>query len=695
MAELLLEILSEEIPAGMQAPAAAELAARLEKALAEGGIRGRLAHRHATPRRLVVAFEDLPLVSADRTIERRGPRVDAPEKAREGFLKGLGEIAYELGEIEDKKGRFLVASFVEPGRRAAEIVAGALPSILQSFPWPKSMRWGEGEAHWVRPLHAILCLLDGEVVPFSFAGIESGRETFGHRFMAPGAILVRDLEDYRNQLVLGRVMLDAADRRRVIEAKAQDLAKAAGFGVRPDPGLLDEIAGLVEWPVPLIGRIDREFMALPAEVLVTTMRANQKYLALEDGEGRLAPLFVTVANIEAPDGGAAIVAGNERVLRARLWDARFFWEQDIGTKLEALLPKLGAMVFHAALGSLGDKRIRLRHLAPSIATAVGEDPELAWQCAELCKADLVSGMVGEFPELQGIMGGYYARLQGKPESVASAITDHYRPLGPSDSCPRTPLGNVLSLADKLDTLVGFFSIGQVPTGSKDPFALRRAALGIIRIIIERGMRIDLDGAIKDAQNASGYRERFTEEVRQRVRRELLEFLVERLKVQQRENGVPHDLIAAVFGDRRSTDLVDLLARVEALRIFLASSDGADLLAALRRAGNIVQIEEKRDGQRFTGPVDPALLEEAAEVRLHEELLAARGSIRTALAAEDYAAAMATLARLRPFVDAFFDRVMVNAGEPAVRANRLRLLNMLRDDLGAIADFSVIGEAAPG
>lgn len=698
MAELLLELLSEEIPARMQRLAASELASRLTRAFAEGGIEGRLAHQHATPRRLMVAFEALPVVSADRTIERRGPRIDAPEKARQGFLKSLGSADYTLGEIEDKKGRFLVASFVEPGRSTAGIVAEAVPAILAGFPWPRSMRWGDGEARWVRPLQSILCLLDGEVVPFAFAGIHSGRQTFGHRFMAPDAVVVRDLDDYRDHLIAARVMLDAADRRQVIEAKARDLAGNAGYRVRPDPVLLDEIAGLVEWPVPLLGRIDAAFMALPAEVLVTTMRTNQKYLALEedggeDGAGRLAPAFVTVANIEAPDGGAAIVAGNERVLRARLWDARFFWEQDRKTPLEALLPRLDAMVFHSELGSMREKVERLETLAVRLADSIPDaDRLLVERAARLAKADLVSGMVGEFPEVQGVMGGHYARAQGEPEEVARAIAEHYRPLGPGDACPTAPTSLALALADKLDTLTGFFAAGIRPTGSKDPFALRRAALGVIRLILENGLRLDLGPAIELALAAHGDRFRGVDAAA--LADELRSFLIDRLKVQEREQGVRHDLIAAVVAGRTDGDLARVVARVAALHGFLATADGADLLAALRRAGNIVAIEEKRDGARFTGPVDPTLLREPAERRLFEELLATGEVIRALLAAEDYGAAMTALARLRPAVDGFFDGVMVNAGEPSVRANRLRLLNMLRDDLRAIADFSVIEEPAP-
>lgn len=691
MAELLIELLSEEIPARMQREAAASLKKLVEAALQEAGVAPageRLAF--ATPRRLVCVASDVPAGSADQTIERRGPRVDAPEKAREGFLKSLGVADYELTEVEDKKGRFLVASFTQKGRSTADVLAEALPELLGRFPWPKSMRWGEGEARWVRPLQAILCLFDGEVVPFGFAGIESGRRTFGHRFMAAGAIEVRDFADYCEQLRSARVMRDPVERRDLIEAGAAELAAAAGLRLRHDPALLDEIAGLVEWPVPLLGRIDETFMTIPPEVLVTTMRANQKYLALEDSAGGLASAFVVVANIEAPDGGAAIVAGNERVLRARLWDARFFWDQDRKTPLEQLLPRLDAMVFHAELGSMREKVERLETLAVAIADrTAAADRLLVERAARLAKADLVSGMVGEFPEVQGIMGGYYARAQGEDEAVAQAIAAHYRPAGPGDACPSAPVSVAVALADKLDSLVGFFAAGLRPTGSKDPFALRRAALGVIRLITENALRLDLLPIFATALQAYG--RRFAALDAGELASELRSFFVDRLQVQQREQGVRHDLIEAVFKSRPDGDIVRLLAKVRALQGFLATDDGANLLAAFRRAANIVRIEEKKDGRRFDGAVDRALLVEPAERALVGALDHAREALREQLAQEDFAVAMGVLAALRPKVDAFFDAVLVNVDDAALRANRLRILTLLRDDMAAIADFSVVEE----
>ena len=692
MAELLLELFSEEIPARMQRQAVADLRRLVEARLGAAGIPpGGEPFEQATPRRLVYGVGQVPAGSADQTIERRGPRVDAPERAREGFFKSLGSADYTLSEVEDKKGRFLVATFVEPGRSTADVLAEALPDILAQFPWPKSMRWADGEARWVRPLQSILCLFAGEVVPFAFAGIASGRRTFGHRFLAPAAVEVRDFADYCEQLAAARVMLDAAERRAVIERRSSALAEAAGYRLRPDPTLLDEIAGLVEWPIPLLGRIDEAFMAIPPEVLVSTMRVNQKYLALLTADGGLAPAFVTVANIEAPDGGKAIVAGNERVLRARLWDARFFWDQDRKTPLEEFLPKLDAMVFHADLGSMREKVERLETLAVAIADRIdGAERLLAERAARLAKADLVSGMVGEFPEVQGVMGGYYARAQGEADVVARAIAEHYQPLGPADACPSAPVSIAVSLADKLDTLVGFFAAGIRPTGSKDPFALRRAALGVIRLITENGLRLDLGPLFEVALKAHG--QRFADLDAAALARDLVGFFVDRLKVQARERGVRHDLIEAVIARRPDGDLVRVLGRVAALQEFLGTADGANLLAAYRRAANIVRIEEKKDGTVFGGPVDPALLVEPAESALVDALGTTREAVHRQLAAEAFGEAMGALAALRASVDSFFDAVLVNVDNAVLRENRLKILTLLRDEVDAIADFKAIEDA---
>ena len=691
MAELLLELLSEEIPAGMQRRAAADLGALGGEGWRGAGLGFERAAADAGPRRLVLRVSGLPLRQPDLQVERRGPRVGAPQAALDGFLKSLPAGPHVLEEREEKKGRVVFATFAQAGRPTAEILAELIPDVLGRFPWPKSMRWGGGEARWVRPLVSILGLLDGEVVRFRFGEEASGNATAGHRFMAPARFAVRGYEDYLDRLGAAKVIVDGAERRRRIEAGAVALAEAEGLRLRPDPGLLDEIAGLVEWPVPLLGRIDPAFMDIPPEVLVLTMRQNQKYLALETPDGRLADRFVVVANIEAPDGGAAIVAGNERVLRARLWDARFFWEQDRKRPLESGLPKLERMVFHAELGSLGEKAQRLVALTGALVPYVpGADRTLAERAALLAKADLVTGMVGEFPELQGLMGGHYARAQGEPGAVAAAIAEHYAPKGPDERCPSALASVLVALGDRLDTLAGFFAKGIRPTGSKDPFALRRAALGSIRLILENGLRLPLRRAFAAA--LAGYGQRLDGVDAGATGSELLGFFADRLKVHLREQGVRHDLVSAAFAVGEDDDLVRLLARVEALRRFLDSEDGRNLLVAFRRASNIVAIEEKRDRRSYAGEPRPELLRDPLEAELHRALVAAEARIGAALAAEDYAGAMGALAALRRPVDTFFDRVMVNAEEPELRANRLLLLSQIRSALGAVADFNLIEDA---
>jgi glycyl-tRNA synthetase beta chain len=595
----------------------------------------------------------------------------------------LGSADYRL---EERNG-YLVATVTEAGQPTPEVLARILPVALERLSWPKSMRWGAGDARWVRPLHGIVCLYAGAVVPFTFAGVESGDVTVGHRFMAPAPIRVRGHTDYVVKLRDAFVDVDAQARRQTIAEAAERLAAERGLTVKPEPGLLDELTGLVEWPVALMGRIDEESMVLPPEVLTTSMRTHQRYLTLLGAEGRLAPWFITVANIEAPDGAAAIVAGNEWVLRARLWDARFFWEQDRRDPLESRLPQLESTVFHAELGSLGQRVYRLVGLAGWLTRHLPDaDPAKAERAALLAKADLKTGMVGEFPELQGIMGGHYARAQGEDEAVAQAIAEQYAPKGPEDRCPTAPVSVALALAEKLDTLAGFFAAEIRPTGSKDPYALRRAALGVIRLILENSLRLSLRGVFAAALD--GYGDRFAGRSAQ-VADELLAFFADRLKVHLRGQGTRHDLIGAVFAVAGEDDLVRLLARTTALQAFIASEDGRNLLTAYRRASNIVAIEEKRDRQRFDGLPDPGLLREPRERELHTALDAAVTRIETALAAEDFTGAMAALARLRGPVDAFFDHVTVNTDEPALRANRLRLLGRIRTSLDRVADFSLI------
>src|SRR3954453_21874248 len=692
MAELLLELFSEEIPARMQNRAREDLARLVGEALTAAGIAfDQPVRSFATPRRLTVVMTGLPLQQADRVVERRGPRADAPEQARAGFLRGLTGLDYELQEREDKKARVLFALVRERGRAVAELVAEQLPQAIGRVPWPKSMRWGADDFRWVRPLQSVLCLLDGAVVPFELAGISSGDRSRGHRFMAPEPFAVRDFADYVVKLRNAKVILDGAERRAIIARRAAELAAGQGLVLADDPALLDELKGLVEWPVPLLADIDEGFMALPPEALVTTMRTNQKYLALRTHEGGLARRFVLVANMEASDGGAAIVAGNERVLRARLWDARFFWEQDSKVSLERRLPDLDRMGFHAELGSQGQRVERLVALSGALVPFVpGADRTLAERAALLAKADLVTGMVGEFPELQGIMGDYYARAQGEPAEVATAIRDHYAPKGPDDAFPSAPASVVVALADKLDMLAGFFGAGIRPTGSKDPFALRRAGLGIIRLILDSGLRLPLRSAFAAAM--AKYGDRFQGVAVSDLGQELIAFLADRLKVHLRERGVRHDVVAAAFAVGGEDDLVRLIARAEALQAFLDSEDGRNLLTAYRRASSIVGIEEKKDGRRYEGQPAAGALVDPAEETLLAALAMAGPCIEAALATEDYGAAMAALAALRGPVDRFFDSVMVNAPEPELRLNRLLLLSRIRSALQRVADFSLVEDA---
>ncbi|HEU4475450.1 MAG TPA: glycine--tRNA ligase subunit beta, partial [Methyloceanibacter sp.] len=699
MPELLLELLSEEIPAGMQKGAAEDLASKLRGALQEELLQHDSIRTYVTPRRLtavVTGLPDRPVPTVETYQEtRRGPPVGCPEQALEGFKRSLGTADYELFQEERGKGRYWVASFTRhddrTNVRTHDVLGPLIERIVARFPWPKSMRWGDYGIRWVRPLHSILCLFDGEVVPLRFGPIEAGQTTCGHRFLAPEPFAVEGFADYAKRLRQARVMLDPAERRGCIEERARALADKDGLRLRDDSELLNEVTGLVEWPVPLLGRIESVFMALPPEVLVTSMRQHQRFLALEREDGHLAPFFVVVANTEAEDGGAAIVAGNERVLRARLWDARFFWDQDRKRSLESRLPQLETIVFHARLGTLAEKTLRLQALAGWLSNLVpGCGRELAVRAASLCKADLVTGMVREFPELQGIMGRYYALHDGDPAEVADAIAEHYAPKGPNDRCPKAPVSVAVALADKLDTLAGFFAVGERSTGSKDPFAFRRAAFGIIRLVLENHLRLRLKHAF--CQALAGYDQHLAEVDQDAVASELVGFVVERLRIQihlLREPGMRHDLITAVFAAGHDDDLVRLRAKVEALRAFLATDDGANLLTAYRRGANIVRIEEKRDGRSYQDAPDGSLLVAPEEKTLFERLAVVSAAIRDGLEREEFGEAMAALASLRQPVDAFFDRVTVNANEPEVRENRLYLLNQIRSALSAVADFSLI------
>ncbi len=695
MPELLLELLSEEIPARMQARAAADLKRLVGERLREAGLSFERAESFATPRRLTLVVDGLPARQPDTVEERRGPRVGAPEAAVRGFLRSVSLDDLDQCEQRDTgKGVFWFARVVRTGAATRDAVPPLVRDAIAALPWPKSMRWAANELAWVRPLHGLVLMLDGVVVPLAVPlgrgerarALEAGDRTAGHRFLAPQLVRVGGFADYRAKLLAAKVVLDPAERRARILAQAQERAAAEGLALKPDEALLDEVTGLVEWPVVLTGRIDEAFMDLPPEVLSTSMRAHQKYFSLLDAGGRLAPRFLLVANMETADGGRAIVAGNERVLRARLADASFFWDQDRRVALQDRVPALKSVIFHASLGSMADKVHRLQALAADLSAYVpGADREHAARAALLAKADLTSGMVGEFPELQGVMGRYYALHQGEPAAVADAIAEHYAPLGPGDRCPTAPVSVAVALADKLDTLVGFFAVGEKPTGSKDPFALRRAALGVIRLVTENGLRLPLLKAFAAAEFLIV--EQQPQLAGRLDREELLGFFADRLKVALREKGVRHDLIAAVFALGGEDDLVRLLARVRALEALLASADGADLLTAYKRASNIVRIEERKDGTRYDGGVETGLLTQAEELALHERLRAAQGRIGEAVAGEDFARAMSLLAELRPCIDSFFDKVTVNVAEPALRANRLRLLSQIRAVLGGVADFA--------
>jgi glycyl-tRNA synthetase beta chain len=675
MPELLLELFSEEIPARMQARAAEDLFRLVGDALAP--LTPANVRTFHGPRRIALVAEVAAGVAASRCSER-GPRRGAPEQAVAGFLRKHGAAHADLREDGD----FWVLDKTAPGIAAAALIAREMPAVLRRFPWPKSMRWGGTSAFtWVRPLRRILCILDGATVPFDLRdgaddghGLASSDVTEGHRFLAPEPFAVRSFAEWKGGLRERRVIVDAGDRRAAIAEGLRDAARRAGVSVVEDAGLLDEVAGLVEWPVVLLGRIDAAYMDLPAEVMQVSMRVNQRYFALRDAAGRAAPYFAFAANILASDGGETIVAGNERVLRARFADARHFWDLDRKQTLESRVPALDKVTFHAKLGSQGERVRRLEALAGFIAPLVGADPALARRAALLAKADLVTGMVGEFPELQGVMGRYYALHDGEHGHVADAIRDHYAPKGPTDDVPRDPVSVAVALADKIDLLAGFFAIGEKPTGSGDPYALRRAALGIIRIVRERGLRLRL----ADLFNNAGSRETDA----------LLDFIAERLRVQLRAEGARHDVLAAVLGLGIDDDLVRLLARTDAVAELLGSDDGRNLLAAYKRASNILRIEEKKDGPH-DGPVDSNLLETTEGLRLAAGVNKVQDAVTRELAQERYSSAMLHLASLRPELDAFFERVTVNDARPELRRNRLRLLSRVRAAMNLAADFSKI------
>jgi glycyl-tRNA synthetase beta chain len=702
MPDLLLELFSEEIPARMQAKAADDLRRMVTDRLVAEGLVYEGAKAFATPRRLALTVHGIPARQPDLKEERRGPRVGGAEPAIQGFLKATGLASLSEAKIQsDKKGDFYIALIEKPGRPAIDVLADILPVIVRTFPWPKSMRWGarsakSGALTWVRPLHAITATFgleteEPDVVKFSVDGIETGQTTFGHRFMAPSAISVRRFEDYDAKLLAAKVVLDAERRKDVILTDAKQLAFAQGFELVEDQNLLDEVAGLVEWPVVLMGSFDADFLSIPGEVIRATIRNNQKCFVVSDPKtGKLANKFILTANIEASDGGKAIVAGNERVIRARLSDAKFFYETDLKTKLEDRLPKFDHIVFHEKLGTQGERIKRIERLAAEIAPLVGADVEKAKRAARLAKADLLTEVVGEFPELQGLMGKYYALAQHEDAAVAAACEDHYKPQGPADRVPTDPVSVAVALADKLDTLVGFWAIDEKPTGSKDPFALRRAALGVIRLLTDNSLRLSILKAAQSAiQGLPDKGAKYPAADTAKLPADLLAFFADRLKVQLRDQGARHDLVDAVFSLGGQDDLLMVVRRVEALGKFLESDDGKNLLAGTKRASNILAIEEKKDKRSFDGAPDASLYRLDEEKALAKAIEQVKGEAATAVAKEDFAVAMSALAKLRPPVDAFFDKVRVNDDDPKVRENRLKLLNEIREATRAVADFSKI------
>jgi glycyl-tRNA synthetase beta chain len=696
VAKLLLELLSEEIPARMQARAAQDLQRLLADRLTAMGLAHAGTRGFAGPRRLVAVIDGLPRVRPDVEEERRGPRVGAPDNAVQGFLKAAGLQSLDQAEKRSTdRGEFWFAVTRRKGGKTEEVLPQILIDTIRAMSWPKSMKWGSGTFAWVRPLHSILAVFDGKPLPgqLDLGGnmppLRFGNRTRGHRFLSSGQITIDEVAGYIRQLRAARVIVDPAERAAVIRAKVETLCIQAGVRVQHDEGLIDEVAGLVEWPVPLMGTIDAVFMDLPPEVMVTSMRTHQRYFATQREDGAMADKFVVVANMITTDGGTEIIAGNERVLRARLADARFFWDQDRKVRLEDRLPALKQIVFHARLGTQYERVARIAALARQIVVQEKNgffrsvDINHVEQAARLCKADLVSGMVGEFPELQGIMGRYYARHEGLPREVADAIGEHYAPRGPNDACPTAPASVAVALADRLDTLTGFWSIKETPTGSRDPFGLRRAALGTIRLILENGLRLNLTRAFEAAEVAHAAAA---------DRKDLLGFFEDRLKVQVREQGVRHDLIDAVFALSGEDDLVRLLARVKALQEFIGTDDGRDLLVAYNRAANIVRAEEKKEkglATRIAGPVDDKLLQQPEERALVAALASADARAAPALDSEEFAGAMAALAELRRPIDVFFDRVTVNADQPELRLNRLKLLARIRTTIDRVADFSRI------
>ncbi|MBT5186770.1 MAG: glycine--tRNA ligase subunit beta [Kordiimonadaceae bacterium] len=676
MSEFLLEIFSEEIPARMQEKAAKDLTRLVTDKLKEAKLDHSGVAAYVTARRLTLHIAEIATEQPDVSEERRGPRADAPEKAIEGFLRSAGLTQDQLVEREDKKGTFLYAVIDQKGRPAKDVIAEFMPEIIRNFPWPKSQRWGDGVLKWVRPMHSILCLLDGTVIDFELDHISSGNATRGHRFMAPDEITISSFDQYQNALKEAFVLIDREERMNLIEKGAAKLAADAGQQIVEDKALLGEVAGLAEYPVVMMGTYDEEFLDVPPEALTSAMRTHQKYFSLKDVNGKLANNFIFVSNMKTTDNGAKIIDGNERVLRARLSDTKFFWDQDLKSSLADRLPALNEIVFHAKLGTVGARVKRLSALSGYIAELTGVDKNKSELAATLSKSDLVTGMVDECPELQGLMGKYFALAEGIDGDIASAIAEHYSPKGPSDKCPSEPVSIAVALAEKVDTLVGFFGIDEKPTGSKDPFALRRASLGIIRLIIENNVRIDLNNAI--VRSAELYQFDFDID-------DLLNFFWDRLKVYSKDKGVRHDIIGAEF----NWDFVKLMAKAEALQNFVSTDDGENLLAGYKRAANILKAEEKKDGISYQGNVTVSLLEMAQEKDIHSALNDVEEKVSNDVRNEHFEEAMTHLSTLRGPIDNFFDKVTVNSDNKDTRINRLKLLSHIRTTMNLVADFSKI------
>lgn len=700
MSELLLELFSEEIPARMQNHAAETLQKQVVERLAAAQLSYESAKHYVTPRRLVLVIKGLPKVIADSIEERKGPRVGAPDEALEGFLRSTGVTREQLEERSTPKGVFYVAVITKRGGEVAQVLQALLDDVINGFVWPKSMRWHSYSVRWVRPLQGISCLFDGKILPLRFAHIQAGNWIIGHRFLSPKPFAVENFDDYQAKLQQHHVVLDMEERKRLILEQAGSQAEKLGFSVKRDDGLLEEVAGLVEWPVVLRGNIDPSFMELPPEVLSTSMRTHQRYFSLQDAQGKLAPHFLLVSNINPEDGGKQIIHGNERVLRARLSDAKFFWEQDQRQGLDARVEDLKKIIFHAQLGTVFDKVQRIKALAKYLSVWVPHASLLKVErAASLVKADLVTEMVKEFPELQGVMGSYYAEKHGEDSDIAAAIRAHYSPQGPNDSCPNQPVAVAVALADKIDSLVGLFLIGEKPTGSKDPYALRRATLGIIRIILENNLRIPLklllDRAITLYPKAllKGENGLFTGEKpkvkAKRTIHELLDFFADRLKIVLKDQAVRHDLITAVFDGGNEDDLMRLVSRVKALDAFVKTEDGVNLLAAYKRATNIVRIEEKKDNTEYSKDPEEKLLVQEEERLLFTAMEQVKPSLQKALKEDDFTQAMVVVASLREPVDAFFEAVTVNCDNKDVRINRLLLLSQIRKFLDEVANFGLI------